>query len=277
MNKKELRKILQEEQLRPLKYLGQHFLLNEKILNQIVETADIKTNDVILEIGPGLGNLTEGLSKNSQEVIAIEKDKRLIAYLNNKFKSLSNIKIINADALKVEPPKLGLKNSGYKVVANIPYYLTSALLRKFLTVKAKPSLLVLLVQKEVARRIIAREPGLNILALSVQFFGQPKIIQVVSKENFWPKPKVDSVILKIEVRKSEPNIAIEKIFFKLIRAGFAKKRKTLINSLTLSLKIPKNKILELLKSVNINPQVRAQEIPLNWWIKLATKAKKSTL
>ena len=277
MNKRELQEILNQIQSPPKKYLGQHFLLNEEILNQIIATAKLKKHDIVVEIGAGMGNLTEKLAMKVKKVIAVEKDINLIDYLQEKLKDKKNVKIIHADALKINLKNIKLKDNNYKVVANIPYYITSPLLKKFLTTKIRPILITLLIQKEVAQRIIAKPPYLNILALSVQFFGKPKIIKLVPKENFWPKPEVDSAILKIEMKSKKPDINLEKNFFKLVKAGFAKKRKTLVNSLNLTLKIPKEDILKLLKQNKINPLTRAQEISFPKWINLATKAKQSKL
>ncbi len=184
--------------------LGQNFLINGVKLRKIVETLDLKSDDTIIEIGPGHGELTEELRIQNLEfrVIAVEKDKKLAENLKEKFAHDENIKIIEADILKILPqiPKSYVLNSkSYKIVGNIPYYITGHLLRIVSELKNKPSLIVLTVQKEVAERICAEPPKMNLLAASVQFWAEPKIIDYISKKDFRPQPKVDSAIIKLKV------------------------------------------------------------------------------
>ncbi len=265
---------------KPLKRLGQNFLIDENVLRKIIEAADLPASpsggspeDVVLEIGPGLGILTLELAKKVKKVIAVEKDERMCEILKNILndKNIKNVEVINQDILKTDP-QLYLdreKVTDYKIVANIPYYLTSPLIRRFLETGYKPNLMVLMVQKEVAQRIIAKPPHMNLLATSVQFYAEPKIISYVSKKSFWPIPKVDSAIIKIIPRKSALLSApICDKFFELVRAGFSSKRKMLINNLSRKFKIEKEKLKNLLEEININPRVRAENLSLDDWLRV---------
>ena len=211
------------------KYLGQHFLKNKKILEEIARLAGLAKKDIVLEIGPGHGELTEFLAQAAGKVIAVEKDRELIPFLEEKFKNQKNVKIISGDILKIR--NLRVKN--YKIVANIPYYITSRFLRTFLEANpptgGKPKLMVLMVQYEVAKRICAKPPEMNLLALSVQAYARPKFIRKVSRGNFSPPPEVDSAVIKILV-KSRASNKTEKML-ELARRAFQQKRKMLRHSL----------------------------------------------
>jgi len=211
------------------KYLGQHFLKNKKILEEIARLAELSKKDIVLEIGPGHGELTEFLAQAAGKVIAVEKDRELIPFLEEKFKNQKNVKIISGDILKIR--NLRVKN--YKIVANIPYYITSRFLRTFLEANpptgGKPKLMVLMVQYEVAKRICAKPPEMNLLALSVQAYARPKFIRKVSRGNFSPPPEVDSAVIKILV-KSRASNKTEKML-ELARRAFQQKRKMLRHSL----------------------------------------------
>src|SRR3989344_3180155 len=182
------------------KYLGQHFLKNKKILEEMARAAELSKKDIVLEVGPGRGTLTEILAARAKKVIAVEKDRDLIPVLREKFRDYKNAEIIEGDILAkaVKPPLGGLTAKSYKIVANIPYYITSRFLRIFLSnSKVRPKLMVLMLQKEVAERICAKPPRMSLLALSVQLYAKPEIIRRVSKGQFSPPPKVDSAIIKI--------------------------------------------------------------------------------
>lgn len=250
----------------PKKSLGQNFLANPRILDKIVAAAEISKDDIVLEVGPGTGNLTKKLATKAKRVIAIEKDRRLIEQLKEKFKN-SNVEIIEGDILKIKTNNLQLITNNYKIVANVPYYITSNFLRMVFEDWPKPKLIVLTIQKEVAQRTTAKPPKMNLLALSVQFFAEPKIIGYISKENFRPQPKVDSAIIKLTPKSQKPDIDTEK-FFKIIRAGFSGKRKQLTNSLTHNLNKTKGIIEESLKNSCLNLKARAEELSLNEWIEL---------
>jgi len=246
--------------IKPIKRLGQNFLINKKIIKKVINTANLKPQDTVLEIGPGMAALTQELIKKAK-VIAIEKDYRLYQILQQRFRDFKNIEIINQDALKYDP-----KIKNYKIVANLPFYITAPVIRKFLEIKNQPKEMVLIIQKEVAQRICAKPPDMNILALSVQIYSKPEIISYISKRSFSPVPKVDSAIIKITPHK---NYRINKDdFFKIIKAGFSHPRKQLANNLAKGLKLNKEEINSLLKKNNINPKARAESLSINDWLQL---------
>lgn len=248
----------------PKKSLGQHWLFDAETLQAMVATAQLDKDDVVLEVGPGLGSLTQLLVAHSKQVIAVEKDEHLAADLLRKL-SARNLSVVSDDILEFDLSQLPQR---YKVVANIPYYLTSHLIQNLLEAANPPSQMVLLVQKEVAERVIAQPGQMSILSLSVQYYAVPELIQTVAKELFEPPPKVDSAILSIK-RRAKPYFEAEpKLLFRLIKAGFGEKRKQLKNSLAGGLRIPPAEITELLKAVGIGPSARAQELSLPQWEKL---------
>ncbi len=266
------------------KSLGQNFLKNKNIAERIAEAANIKKDDIILEVGPGQGALTDFLLQRSEHVIAVEKDKNLIDFLTDKFKDKRNLKIVHDDILKFKPQNFSLKNNKYKIVANIPYYITSRFLRQFLESECQPSLMVLMVQKEVAERIIAKDEKESLLSISVKVYGKPKIIIRVPAGNFAPKPKVDSAVIKIEniskdfFRKSYSHLEAglpsdnkidEKKFFQLLKQGFGHKRKMLKNNLGVQ--------AEILQKCKIPPLARAEDLSLENWkcLSLITKITKN--
>lgn len=237
--------------------LGQHFLKNKKILAQIVQTAELSKNDVVLEVGPGHGELTEFLARRAKKVIAVEKDPELVTYLLKRETLPDNIKVIHGDILKFSPSRFKLHASRFKIVANLPYYLTSRFLRKFLTAKNKPKLMVLMVQYEVAKRIMAKPPEMNLLALSVQAYSEPKFIRKVSRKYFFPVPKVDSAVIKIKDVKPG---RFDKLF-EMARRAFQQKRKMLKRSLK-DFEVP-----EKFKTK------RPQELSLEDWLKIIRSRK----
>jgi len=262
-----VRGLLKKYKISPVKWLGQNFLIDEKVLRKIIEAAELSENDIVLEVGPGIGNLTAELAKRVKKVIAIEKDKKMVEILRETLKNFTNIEIIEGDILKINLKPYTSKP--YKVVANIPYYLTSPLIRKFVeTVEVKPQLLVLMVQKEVAQRIVARPPAMSILAVSVQFYAKPEIISLVSKKSFWPSPKVDSAIIKISAFNQRRKSAFNQRFFKIVRAGFSQPRKQLINNFSKGLEFDKKKVEVWLLKNKIQPNQRAETLNLEDWINL---------
>jgi len=263
-----IKKKFKEYKIFPSKRLGQNFLVDENILRKIVKTAEIEKEDEILEIGAGIGNLTKKLAKRARKVFAIEKDKRMIEILKEELKEFDNVEIIEGDIRELLKP-LSKKLRVYKIVANIPYYLTSRLLRKIFELKEKPKLIVLMVQKEVAKRIIAQPPRMNLLAISVQFFAKPKIVCYVSKNCFFPKPKVDSAIIKILPQK--PLLREKDLFFKIVKAGFLHPRKKILKNLEKRLKLKKEKVRFWLESCNIEEERRAESLSIKDWICLTKK------
>ena len=257
------------ENIKAKKSLGQNFLKDEVVLNHIIESANLSKDDVVLEIGPGHGALTEKLAAVCKQVIAIELDERLIELLHTKLVGNQNVEIFHGDILKINLPELiekyNLQNIGYKVVANLPYYITSPIIRLLLETKYPPTEMVVMVQKEVAERIVAKKGAMSILAVSVQYYAKAEFLFTVFKESFEPMPKVDSAILKISFIASSPlgedvrrtdegNIVSEtetKKFFRIVKSGFSAKRKTLINNLANGLQLEKKEIEMKLISLSL--------------------------
>jgi 16S rRNA (adenine1518-N6/adenine1519-N6)-dimethyltransferase len=260
-----LKNLLRQFKLRPKEDLGQNFLISEQVLDEIVQIAQIKKSDTIIEVGPGLGVLTQELVKKSENVLAVEKDKRFITLLKKYFRSEKNLQIIEQDALRFNFENI---KGDYKIVANIPYYLTSHLLQVLLALKHTPSRMVLMVQKEVAERLTAKPGALSILGISVQIFADVSIEANVPKENFWPKPKVDSCIILIQPKIKFPEIRDQKLFFRILKIAFAGKRKQIHNTLANGLNLTKNEIEKLLSDSKIDSSSRPQELTIEEWIRL---------
>ena len=268
--------------LQPKKSLGQNFLRDENVLQKIIQAANLKTDDLVLEIGPGEGALTEELAKKSGQVVAVEIDKNLSDNLQKKFHDKKNIKIINADILKINLSKLFSQHAScdtrstirvprYKLVANIPYYITSMIIRFFLENKFPPQEMILMVQKEVAERIVSGPGQMSLLSVSVQYYAQPELIFYVDKKSFYPMPEVDSAVIKVaRIKKQEESQDKRKEFFQIVRAGFSAKRKTLANNLSNSLHIPKEEAEGKIKKAGLKPTCRAQELSIKDWKKLVS-------
>jgi len=252
----------------PRRSKGQNFLINEIIYNDIIRAADLKKDDTVLEVGPGLGFLTMKLANQVKQVKAVELDDQLANYLKTGIESqgINNVEIVNQDILKFNL----IKNlpGDYKVVANLPYNITSIFLRQILSSPNRPTSLVLMLQKEVAERIVARPPDMSVLAVSVQYYAVPKIIRRVAAGNFWPEPEVDSAVIKLEIKPQRYNLEDDQRFFRLIKIGFSAKRKMLKNNLAAGLKIsPRDLEVSLVKS-GFNPKIRAEDLSLSNWQKL---------
>ena len=274
MTKKEIKNLLKKYKISPVKRLGQNFLIDEKVLRKIIEAAELSKNDTVLEVGPGIGNLTLELAKRVKKVIAVEKDSNLVRILKNELRT-ENIKIIQGDILKVKDGQTLVttvtqlcpdKKTSYKLVANLPYYITSPVIRKFLESKNPPAEMILMVQKEVAQRIVARPPEskrinpplrpslplghMSILVVSVQFYAKAEIISYISKRAFWPSPKVDSAIIKIKpLINTDKRLINADLFFKIVKAGFSQPRKQLINNLSKNLKVDELKLISTRRSL----------------------------
>jgi 16S rRNA (adenine1518-N6/adenine1519-N6)-dimethyltransferase len=259
------------------KSLGQHFLVDEEVLKLVTSAAELTSDDVVMEIGPGLGVLTRELARQAGWVVTVELDSKLAATLKQTLASLNNVTIVNEDILKVDPaallqePKARFPSSAgsYKVVANLPYYITSAVLRHFLEASVKPQLMILMVQKEVAEAIVAGPGHMSVLSISVQFYGEPGIVSYVSARSFYPPPEVDSAILRVALYP-RPAVAVtdEASFFEVVRAGFSASRKQICNSLAQGLGLPKADALSLLARADIAPQRRAETLSLDEWARL---------
>ena len=260
-----IKNLLKKYNLRPSKGLGQNFLVDKTALKRVIASADLSPEDIVVEIGPGLGVLTLELAKKAGKVIAIEKDSKMIEALKETLTSFKNIEIIQEDVRKITNNQLPATN--YKIVANLPFYLTAPVIRKFLEFGNPPELMTLIIQKEVAQRITAQPPKMNLLAVSVQLYAEPKIISYVSKKSFWPQPEVDAAIIKLKIRnlKSETNT---KEFFRVVRAGFSQPRKMLINNLSKCLGVSKSRTEFWLNRNNIRLNQRAENLNITDWINL---------
>ena len=257
---------------RPKKSLGQNFLKSAEALRKMCEAGEVNDKDTIVEIGPGKGALTEKLLEKAEKVIAVEKDRDLIDILSEKFKEEiinERLLLLNDNILYFEPSKYGLKEGEYKIIANIPYNITGAIIKRFLSEVTKPSIMTLLVQKEVAERIVARDNKESILSLSVKAYGTPRYVMKVHKRFFSPAPKVDSAIISINnisnLHLKDKNT--EDSFFKIIKAAFAHKRKILRKNLE-EIEKDSNKIDEMIEKLDINPKARAEDIKFDKWISI---------
>lgn len=259
------RDLMRRHNIKPRKSLGQNFLLDSEILSQIVKSADVTPQSEVLEIGAGLGSLTRALAIAAQNVIAVELDDALIPALTEAVSPLENVTIIPGNILKMPIEELHLQ-AGYFVVANIPYYITSALIRHLLEATKKPARIILTIQREVAERICASPGDMSLLALSVQVYGKPSICGRLPAGAFYPAPTVDSAVVRIDLYP-EPVIPFDRInlFFKLIKAGFSQKRKMLRNSLSSGLHMTSEKIAVLLNASGIDPMRRAETLSIQEW------------
>jgi 16S rRNA (adenine1518-N6/adenine1519-N6)-dimethyltransferase len=261
---------------KPKKRLGQHFLVDEAVLERILSAAELSPGDIVVEIGPGLGILTEGLARRGAKVIAVELDSKLVALLKKRLAAFPDVKIIHADILKVTPRRLLQDNltaseltRGYKVIANLPYYITSPVLSHFLEVQPRPSEMVVMVQKEVGEAIAAAPGKMRLLSVKAQFYSKPAIISYVPAASFYPPPKVDSVILRLDVY-SQPPIEVSDVasFFDIVIHGFSAPRKQLRNSLAHSLEMPPSQVALLLEEAGIEAKRRAETLSLEEWREL---------
>jgi 16S rRNA (adenine1518-N6/adenine1519-N6)-dimethyltransferase len=254
----------------PKKSLGQHWLRDRDVLDHIADCAELTDADTVLEIGPGLGTLTSVLLRQSKAVIAVEFDEELARKLPAQFPG-KNLQVIQSDILSFDLTDLP---AGYKVVANVPYYITSKIVKLLMTADNKPDIAVLLIQKEVAERLAAKPGNMSILAVSAQLFADVTLGDVVPAALFTPPPKVDSqvVILKTRLTPFLTDIS-EKDFFRVVKAGFSAKRKMLRSSLAGGLGVSKAEIEELLKKAAIDPNTRAESLSLDDWVRIARAAK----
>lgn len=261
--------------------LGQHFLTSDEIAEEIAESADLSEKDTVLEIGPGRGILTKYLLAKAGRVIAVEKDRELCEFLKEKFSGAKNLQLINADIRDFfkEPRNYesGIMNYGYKIVANIPYYLTSYLIKLILENPVLPQEIVLTIQKEVAERICAAPPKMSILAVSVQIFGKPQILKTIPAKYFLPPPEVDSAVLKI-TPYAAPLVSEEnrKEFFRLVKICFSSRRKQLINNLSSGFRASRVDARNWLAAAGIEPTRRAETLSVDEWLRLTNTIPQNT-
>ena len=276
--------------IKPSRSKGQNFLINDQIYDDIITASDLQPSDTVLEIGPGLGFLTEKLAASVSRVLAVELDKQLAEVLQTKLitQKINNIEVWNEDILRFDLRHLN--GQPYKIVANLPYNITSVFLRNFLATVSQPEIMVLMLQKEVATRIAARPGQMSLLAVSIQFYATAEIIMNVKADNFWPTPAVDSAVIKINILSPQAwlnkyqkycpkRLAAAEIkkFFGLVRAGFSAKRKMLKNNLASALKIPTADIEKIIVESGYNSKIRAQELGVTDWLVLFAKLKGSVV
>lgn len=257
--------LLRRHNLHPDKRLGQNFLVDESALARVVAAAGLQPDEEVLEIGPGLGSLTRHLAAPGGRVAAVELDERLLPALREVVSAYQNVVIIQGDILKLDPAAL-VSQDGYAVVANIPYYITSAVIRHLLEAHPRPSRIVLTVQREVAERICASPGDLSILALSVLVYGQPQIAGRIPAGAFYPAPKVDSAVVRIDLFP-QPCLTGEalEVYFRLVKAGFSQKRKNLRNAFSGGLRISAGEADRILSAAAIDPGRRAETLSLAEW------------
>ena len=285
----DLRSTLRQFDIKPKKSLGQNFLFDPAILDRIVQAGEVGPTDTVLEIGPGAGSLTRALAQAAARVVAVELDNRLLPILQHTTGDLPNVTLIHGDILKINlqsvisNPSATLRTSlqtpgtarqttaksQYKVIANIPYYITAPILRHLLESPVRPSLIVLTVQGEVAERICAAPPEMSVLAVSVQFYGAPKIVGHIPASAFYPKPDVDSAIVRIDLF-DRPALSEKDSdqFFEIVKAGFSQKRKQIRNSLAAGLRIKSGEADQILGKAGIEPTRRAETLTIEEWLRL---------
>jgi 16S rRNA (adenine1518-N6/adenine1519-N6)-dimethyltransferase len=259
------KQLLAKYDLQPKKSLGQNFLFDENLLAQIADGAQLSAADEVLEIGPGLGSLTKQLASRAGRVVAVELDDRLWPILQDELTGLDQVELLHGDIL--EQDTAVLFPGPYKVVANVPYYITGAILRHLLESTRKPSLILLTVQKEVAERITAVPPHMSLLAVSVQYYGQAEVLKTLKAGAFWPRPEVDSAVVRIDLTQVPEvgfDTAAEQKFFRIVRAGFSQKRKQLQKNLR-QLGLSKTAAADLLLRAGIDGRRRAETLSLHEW------------
>ena len=305
----DVHRLLEQWDLRPSKGLGQNFLVDPAALEKIVAAAGLTPDDVVLEVGAGLGTLTRRLAQEAGRVVAVELDQRLIPVLESVLADLDNVTLVQGDILELDPTVLvnqgsgsreqgaGIREQGpasrdhgprttdhgprisiqpptfnlqYKVVANLPYYITSAVLRHLLEAALKPQRMVLTVQREVAERIVAKPGQMSLLAVSVQFYGQPRLLFRLKPGSFYPSPEVESAVVRVDLHPTPP-VPVEETaaFFRVVRAGFAQRRKQLRNTLAAGLKQPPEEVADRLREVGVDPRQRAEALSLEEWARVA--------
>ncbi|MFH1745241.1 MAG: 16S rRNA (adenine(1518)-N(6)/adenine(1519)-N(6))-dimethyltransferase RsmA [bacterium] len=261
--------ICQEHNIKPVRSKGQNFLIAEDVYERIIDISELKKRDIILEVGPGLGFLTERLAEKVDKVIAVELDDKLANILKEKIakKKIKNVEVVNKNILDFDLSSK-LAGKSYKIVANLPYNISSIFLRRFLERVDKPELLVLMLQKEVAERIVACPPKMSILAVAVQYFAEAEIAEYIGRKNFWPSPEVDSAIIRISDIRCQISDVDEKDFFRLVKIGFSSKRKMLKNNLATGYHIGQDKALQKIKLIGLNEKIRAEGLSVEDWRRL---------
>jgi 16S rRNA (adenine1518-N6/adenine1519-N6)-dimethyltransferase len=270
MTIEEVKRLLQHYNIYPRKEQGQNFLLDDSVITDSIKAAHLTEGDTVLEIGPGFGALTTALSKavgETGKVIAVEQDRVLAAGLTKQKRLYPNLTIINEDVRTVNLPEAGLEDLSYKLVANLPYSITSWIIRHFLEQQPRPQSLTVLVQKEVAERMAAEPGAMSVLSVATQLYAEPTIIRLVPPESFYPAPKVDSAIIHLE-RRTAPLSETPEDLMRLVNIGFSSKRKQLHNNLSNGLQISSEDAKRLINKAHLDPTVRPQELTIQNWIEL---------
>ena len=271
--------LLKTYNIRPKKGLGQNFLADSNHLAKIVTSAGLSEQDVVLEVGPGLGALSIMLAQVVKEVVAVEIDADMVDVLKREMARYTNFNVVQADILTVDPVSLLAAHlpgfsvgDPYHVVANLPYYITSAIIRHLLAGSHPPQTMVVTLQKEVAERIVAKPGAMSLLAVSVQFYGKPTLCHIIPANAFVPPPKVTSAVLRIDRYEQSPlDVTDPKVFFQVVKAGFSQKRKQLKNALSGGLHRPQAELIPLLKAAQIDPTRRAETLSLPEWARLTAQ------
>ena len=267
-NIRELRNFLYAHHIRPNKAFGQNFIVDHSILLRIVEAAEIHVDDQVLELGAGTGVLTRELAKHARRVVAVELEREMLSLLVKTTRNYTNVELLERNLLYVDPTEV-FGSEPYKLVANLPYYITAPTFRHFLESANQPRLFVVMVQYEVAQRIVAGPGDMSLLGVSIQFYGKPSIIEHVPARAFYPAPKVDSAILRIDLKDEVPLTPRQRdSFFRLVQAGFSQRRKQVHNSLTHGLHRKNVEVQAGLLAANIDPSRRAETLSIEDWLRL---------
>lgn len=264
MNKQELQFLLEKYNITPRRQQGQNFLLDDQVIADTITAAALTKEDIVLEVGPGLGFLTSALADVAKQVVAVEQDRDLFPAIQKLSKAAPNITPYNADIRTFHLEQAELHDRQYKLVANLPYSITSWVLRQFLEYAPKPSEMIVMVQKEVAERVVAAPGQMSILACAVQLFGEPSIVRTVGRDSFYPVPKVESAILKVVMRET-PQSPDPKALMKLIKVGFSAKRKQLHNTIQVGCKLTSDEAKAAIERAGLSVEIRPQELSLEQW------------
>ncbi len=280
---KTIQDLCREHAIKPSHSAGQNFLVDKETLDAIIDAADIKPSDTILEIGAGFGVLTWELIQSANTVISVELDRKLVTLLKKTFSGVKNLEIIHGDIFSQwRTLQTKFRDLEFKLVANLPYNITSKVIRHFIESEPRASDIVILVQREVAERIVAAPGSMSMLSVATQFYGQPEIIKEVTRDKFWPEPNVDSAILKIGSigldrdrysQSLDADISADE-FFSIVKIGFSSRRKQLHNNLSSGLHLSAEDVQGALKKAGINPLERAQNVPITSWITLVNTLRK---
>jgi 16S rRNA (adenine1518-N6/adenine1519-N6)-dimethyltransferase len=267
-----VQRVLRRHGLRPNKGFGQHLLVDRDALEAMVAAAEVGPGDAVLEVGAGMGVLTAALAERAGRVVAVELEREILPVLRETTERFSNVELLPRNLLEVRPEEV-FGQAPYKLVANLPYYITAPTLRHFLEAPNRPTRLVVMVQREVAARLIAAPGDLSLLGVSVQFYGTPRLVRLVPAGSFYPPPKVDSAIVRVDVHPEPPlDPATRDLLFGIVRAGFAERRKQLHNTLARHLHAPRAAIEAWLAAADIDPMRRAETLSIEEWIRLTRAA-----